>query len=183
MIEFTADLVRVLFAFCFYYPLFMAYLWMSGGLYYYLHYERKDPPPDKPPPLLHYPAVSILVPCHNVGENISEPVAALQALDYPEYEILLIDDGSTDDTGAHLERLAQSDDRIRVVRLARNQGKAVGLNTAAALARHDYFLCIDGDSLVDSHCLNWMMRHLLGSPRVGAVTGNPRIRTRSTLIG
>ena len=183
MIEFTADLVRVLFAFCFYYPLFMAYLWMSGGLYYYLHYERKDPPPDKPPPLLHYPAVSILVPCHNEGENISETVAALQALDYPEYEILLIDDGSTDDTGAHLERLAQSDDRIRVVRLARNQGKAVGLNTAAALARHDYFLCIDGDSLVDTHCLNWMMRHLLGSPRVGAVTGNPRIRTRSTLIG
>lgn len=33
MIEFTTDLVRVLFAFCFYYPLFMAYLWMSGGLY------------------------------------------------------------------------------------------------------------------------------------------------------
>ena len=183
MIEFTTDLVRVLFAFCFYYPLFMAYLWMSGGLYYYLHYERKDPPPDKPPPLLHYPAVSILVPCHNEGENICETVAALQALDYPEYEILLIDDGSTDDTGAHIERLAQGDDRIRVVRLARNQGKAVGLNTAATLARHDYFLCIDGDSLVDMHCLKWMMRHLLGSPRVGAVTGNPRIRTRSTLIG
>ena len=81
MTEFTTDLVRVLFAFCFYYPLFMAYLWMSGGLYYYLHYERKDPPPDEPPPLLHYPAVSILVPCHNEGENVCETVAALQALD------------------------------------------------------------------------------------------------------
>ena len=183
MTDFTTDLVRFLFAFAFYYPLFMAYLWMTGGLYYYFHYERRDPPPDQPPPLPEYPPVSVLVPCHNEGENVNETVAALQALDYPEFEILLINDGSTDDTGERIEQLAAGDARIRVVHLARNQGKAVGLNTAAAMARHDYFLCIDGDSLVDPHCLKWMMRHLLNSPRVGVVTGNPRIRTRSTLLG
>ncbi len=181
--DLLSELARLLFAFSFYYPLFMAYLWMTGGLYYYLHYERRDPPPDQPPPLPDYPPVSILVPCHNEGQNLGETVAALRDLDYPEFEILLINDGSTDDTGERAEALARADRRIRVVHLARNQGKAVGLNTAAVFARYEYFLCIDGDSLVDRHCLNWMMRHLLASPRVGAVTGNPRIRTRSTLLG
>lgn len=114
---------------------------------------------------------------------MNETLRALTALDYPEFEILLINDGSTDDTGARIDALAAQDSRFRAVHLARNQGKAVGLNTAAMVARYDYFLCIDGDSLVDPHCLMWMMRHLLGSPRVGAVTGNPRIRTRSTLVG
>ncbi|MFV8824275.1 poly-beta-1,6-N-acetyl-D-glucosamine synthase [Thauera sp. WH-2] len=181
--DLLSEIARLLFAFSFYYPLFMAYLWMTGGLYYYLHYERRDPPPDQPPPLPHYPPVSILVPCHNEGRNVEETVAALCELDYPEFEVLLINDGSTDDTGERAEALAQADARIRVVHLARNQGKAVGLNTAAAFARHEYFLCIDGDSLVDRNSLKWMMRHLLASPRVGAVTGNPRIRTRSTLLG
>lgn len=183
MTETSISIVGALFAFAFYYPLFMSYLWMTGGLYYYWHYERRDPPFDQPPPLAAYPPVSILVPCHNEGANVAETVAALRALDYPEFEILLINDGSTDDTGSRIEALAAQDERLRVVHLARNQGKAVGLNTAAMLARHDYFLCIDGDSLVDPHCLKWMMRHLLQSPRVAAVTGNPRIRTRSTLVG
>lgn len=179
----TAGSVNLLFEFCFYYPLFMSYLWMCGGLYYYFHYERHDPAPDQPPPLSEYPPVSVLVPCHNEAECLAETVAALRDIDYPEFEILLIDDGSTDATPQMLDRLARQDPRIRVIHLARNQGKAVGLNTAAAMARYDFFLCIDGDSIVDPYCLRWMMRQLVASPRVGAVTGNPRIRTRSTLLG
>ncbi|APW36911.1 poly-beta-1,6 N-acetyl-D-glucosamine synthase [Rhodoferax koreense] len=177
------SVIDAIFDFTFYYPLFMSYLWMCGGLYYYFHYERADRPFDQPPPLKEYPPVSILVPCHNEAECIEETVAALQAIDYPEFEILLIDDGSTDTTPQMLDRFTKADRRIRVIHLARNQGKAVGLNTAAMMAKHDYFLCIDGDSIVDPHCLRWMMRHLIDSPRVGAVTGNPRIRTRSTLLG
>jgi poly-beta-1,6-N-acetyl-D-glucosamine synthase len=178
-----SSFIGALFAFTFYYPLFMSYLWMCGGLYYYHHYERHDPPLDQPPALPEYPPVSILVPCHNEAAGIQDAVAALQAIDYPEYEILLIDDGSTDATPQILDDLARQDTRIRVIHLARNQGKAVGLNTAAVMARYDYFLCIDGDSIVDPHCLRWMMRHLVFGPRVGAVSGNPRIRTRSTLLG
>ena len=179
----TGSVIGAIFDFTFYYPLFMSYLWMCGGLYYYFHYERKDPPFDEPPPLKSYPPVSVLVPCHNEAGNIEDTVESLKALDYPDFEILLINDGSTDTTGQILDRFAKGDKRIRVIHMAKNQGKAVGLNTAAMMAKHDYFLCIDGDSIVDPHCLKWMMRHLLDSPRVGAVTGNPRIRTRSTLIG
>jgi biofilm PGA synthesis N-glycosyltransferase PgaC len=180
---FTDGGSNLLFGFVFYYPLFMSYLWMCGGLYYYFHYERHDPPPDQPPPLTDYPPVSVLVPCHNESDCIAETVAALRNIDYPEFEILLIDDGSTDATPQMLDAYARQDARIRVIHLARNQGKAVGLNTAAAVARHEYFLCVDGDSIVDPYCLRWMMRQFISSPRVGAVSGNPRIRTRSTLLG
>lgn len=179
----SGSVIGMVFDFTFYYPLFMSYLWMCGGLYYYFHYERNDPPTDQPPELSSYPPVSILVPCHNEASNIQDTVDALLAIDYPSFEVLLIDDGSTDASPQILDRLARQDARIRVIHLARNQGKAVGLNTAAMMARHDYFLCIDGDSIVDPFCLRWMMRHLVASPRAGAVTGNPRIRTRSTLIG
>jgi len=179
----TGQGVSLLFGFTFYYPLFMSYLWMCGGLFYYFHYERRDPPPDQPQPLSDYPPVSILVPCHNEAKCLEETVAALRAVDYPAFEILLIDDGSTDATPRMLDQYARQDARIRVIHLARNQGKAVGLNTAAVMARHDFFLCLDGDSIVDPNCLRWMMRQLVANPRVGAVTGNPRIRTRSTLLG
>jgi biofilm PGA synthesis N-glycosyltransferase PgaC len=54
---------------------------------------------------------------------------------------------------------------------------------AALAARHEFLVCIDGDTLLDEHAAHWMMRHLLDSSRVGAVTGNPRIRNRSTLLG
>lgn len=179
----TGHGASLLFGFTFYYPLFMSYLWMCGGLFYYFHYERKDPSPDQPQPLGEYPPVSILVPCHNEAKCLEETVAALRAVDYPEFEILLIDDGSTDATPQMLDQYARQDSRIRVIHLVRNQGKAVGLNTAAIMAKHDFFLCIDGDSIVDPNCLRWMMRQLVANPRVGAVTGNPRIRTRSTLLG
>ena len=180
---FSGSAIQMLFDFTFYYPLFMSYLWMCGGLYYYFHYERNDPPYDQPPALTEYPPVSILVPCHNEASNIEDTVEALLAINYPTFEILLIDDGSTDTSPQMLDAMARKDSRIRVIHLAQNQGKAVGLNTAAMMAKYDFFLCIDGDSVVDPHCLHWMMRHLVNSPRVGAVSGNPRIRTRSTLIG
>ena len=183
MMDFSSAWIRLLFDFTFYYPLFMSYLWMCGGIFYYFHYERRDPPYDQPNPLPSYPGVSVLVPCYNEAACIQETVQALQALAYPLFEIVLIDDGSTDGTAAIIDQMAATDPRIRCVHLAQNQGKAVALNTATAVAKYEFFLCIDGDSIVDPHCLHWMMRHMLSGPRVGAVTGNPRVRTRSTLVG
>jgi len=69
------------------------------------------------------------------------------------------------------------------VHLAENQGKAMGLQAGALLARHEILLCIDGDALLDRRAARWLVRHFAESPAVGAVTGNPRIRNRSTLLG
>lgn len=184
MAEFFSQLVSALLTFEFYFPLFMAYLWMIGAIYYYTHWERESGVRiDNPPQLEEYPGVSILVPCHNEGENIEEVIEYLVNQRYPAFEIIAIDDGSTDNTGDLLDRLAERHHSMRVIHLAGNQGKAMALRMGAMASNHEFLVCIDGDALLDAHAITWIMRHFVQGPRVGAVTGNPRVRTRSTLLG
>lgn len=70
-----------------------------------------------------------------------------------------------------------------MIHLAQNQGKAIALQAGAAAARSEFLVCIDGDALLDRDAAAYLVAPLLANPHVGAVTGNPRIRTRSTLIG
>lgn len=171
-------------SFIFFYPLFMAYVWMIGAGIYWLRWERPDGDPvDDAPGLSHYPGVSFLIPCYNEAGNIHETVEYLLKQDYPNYEIIAINDGSPDNTLEILHELAGRYERLRVVNLASNQGKATALKTGALLSKYEYLICIDGDALLAPEAARWMLRHFLAGPRVGAVTGNPRIRTRSTLLG
>lgn len=178
------DTVDFLLQFAFYYPLFMAYLWMIGAMIYYFHWEKnKNLDHTHPPKLPSYPPVSILIPCHNEADNIEDTIEALSNLAYPEYEIIAIDDGSSDETLDILSRLAASNLRLRVIQLQQNQGKAVAMRTGALFSQNEFLICIDADALLAPHAVTWIMMHLLSGPRVAAVTGNPRIRTRSTLLG
>jgi biofilm PGA synthesis N-glycosyltransferase PgaC len=177
-------------AYSFYYPLFMAYLWMTGAVFYYFRYER--PPKshrelphsglETPPDLAEYPHVSFIVPCHNEGQGIEDTVDYLLASTYPEYDILLVDDGSDDETRQILDRLAAQHPVVRVIQCALNQGKAVALTTASLMTPAQYLCCIDADAMLDPQALTWLMAHFL-NPRVGAVTGNPRVRNRSSMLG
>jgi poly-beta-1,6-N-acetyl-D-glucosamine synthase len=169
--------------FVFYYPLLMAYLWMVGGLLHYLLVERKDGGKLAKPTLTSYPKVSVVVPCYNEADNVREVIASLDKLNYPNYDIIAINDGSRDETGAILNELVNVYPKLVVVHQHQNEGKAIGLTTAAMLSDAEYLMCIDGDSLLDEEAIGWMLRHFLDNASVGAVTGNPRIRTRSSLLG
>lgn len=174
---------EAVFNFTFYYPLFMSYLWMTGAIYYYFHWEKKGSAFDKPPRLPEYPGVSIIVPCHNEEDHIRETVGNLLKQQYPDFEVIVVNDGSTDNTGKILDELAEEHEILRTVHLSKNKGKAEALRMGAALSPNEYLICIDGDALLEPHATTWMIFHFLSGPRVGAVTGNPRIRTRSTLLG
>lgn len=169
--------------FAFYYPVLMSCFWMVGGLYYYYRREAGKPDWRNPPRLPRHPPVSILVPCHNEGETVDETMAALALQEYPHYEVIAINDGSRDDTGARLDALVDRYPWLRVVHLDRNLGKANALRVAAMASSSEILVCIDGDALLEPHAVGWMVSHFLSGPRVGAVTGNPRIRNRSTLLG
>ncbi|WNB74232.1 poly-beta-1,6-N-acetyl-D-glucosamine synthase [Methylomonas koyamae] len=170
--------------FVFYYPLLMAYVWMLGGIVYYIRWERnRGNVLSDLPVLAEYPPVSILIPCYNEGENVRETIEYLLHQQYPNYEIIAVNDGSKDNTLEILHELADRHSQIRVVNLASNQGKAVGLRTAALLANSEILIGIDGDALLAPNATAWIVKHFLEDPHVGAVTGNPRIRNRSTLLG
>jgi len=169
--------------FIFLYPLFMSIMWIIGGLYFYFHWERGTSGPDETPVVSDYPFVSIMVPCYNEGANVAETIEAANAQNWPDFEIIAINDGSTDDTGAILDRLAQEYPRLRVIQFAANQGKAMALRMGALAARGEYLVCVDGDAMMHPNAVPYLVRPLVQNPRVGAVTGNPRVRTRSTFIG
>lgn len=174
--------IETLLAFAYYYPLFMSYVWICGGIYYRFHWERGSAY-DKPPALGRHPGVSILVPCYNEAGLIAETVRYLMQLQYPDYEVLCLDDGSHDGTAAILDDLTAHYPRLRVVHLQQNGGKARALNVGALLAKHEILVCIDSDAVLDPHAVTWLVSHFENSPRLAAVTGNPRIRNRSTLLG
>ncbi len=169
--------------FLFYYPLLMSWVWMLGALVFYWRNERRAPPATQPVRRADAPPISVLIPCYNEGDNAEETLTHALALDYPDFEVIAINDGSRDNTGAVLDRMALLHQRLRVVHLAQNQGKAMGLQAGALLAKNEILIGIDGDALLDPLCGHWMVRHFMDDPSVAAVTGNPRIRNRSTLLG
>lgn len=180
---FFAAWIQALFDFAFYYPLYMSYVWMIGGLIYYVRREQKDKNYYEQPALSRYPPVTIVVPCHNEGDNLYETIGWLVRQNYPDFKIIAINDGSRDNTKEILDGLEAKHPQLTVIHFAKNQGKAMGLRMAALFSPHEYLICIDGDALLDVNAVAWMMRHFISGPRVGAVTGNPRIRNRSTLLG
>lgn len=181
------EVAKLIFAaaaqFAYLYPLLMAYVWMAGALLYYLRYERGKPNYDEPPELPSYPLVSILVPCYNESKHAAKTFEALKRMHYPNIEVIAINDGSKDDTGEVLDRIAETMPHMRVVHLATNQGKAKALKSASMGAKGEFFVCIDCDAILDHYAVTWIMSHFLSSPRVGAVTGNPRIRNRGSFLG
>jgi biofilm PGA synthesis N-glycosyltransferase PgaC len=168
--------------FCFGYPFVMAWYWMAGGVLFWVTRERMMAPQNRPEPIEHWPPISILVPCYNEADNAEETLSTAVAVDYPDFEVIAINDGSRDDTAAVLNRLAAQLPKLRVVHLAANQGKATALNTGALLARHELLVCIDGDALLDPVALRWIARAFRRGD-VGGLAGNPRIRNRTSLLG
>lgn len=183
MLQLFDRLIEHLLGFLFYYPLFMAYLWMVGALYYYYRFEWRQGGVEQVPQLSHFPPVSILIPCHNEAGNVGDTVAAALAQTYPNFDVIAINDASKDETGAILDALAAEHPRLRVLHFPVNQGKAMGLRMAALASANEFVICIDGDAMLDPHATSWIMHHFVTGARVGAITGNPRIRTRSTLLG
>ncbi len=173
VLQFISDFVYL-------YPLLMSIVWIVGGILFYWKHERKK---QTLPELKEYPMFSVLVPCHNEEAQIRQTLDQLLKLDYPNYEIIPIDDGSTDRTAEILKEYAQKHDRIRVVYLKENQGKGAALSIGAMVARGEFILTVDADALVDRNALKWLAWHFMKYPRVGAITGNPRVINRTTLLG
>lgn len=177
--------VETMLRFVFFWPFFMSVLWMAGGLLFWFSRERHWSwgREDDVPTLKGKPLVSVIVPCYNEENNVAETIESVLNQRYKNIEVIAVDDGSTDGTGFILNRLAKQHLRLRVIHLAHNQGKAIALKTGVAAAKSEWLVCIDGDAKLDRDAVAYIVAPMLENPRVGAVTGNPRIRTRSTLIG
>ncbi|SES35672.1 glycosyltransferase family 2 protein [Salisediminibacterium halotolerans] len=91
------------------------------------------------------PRVSIITPAYNAERNIAETIASVQTQTYSDWEIIIVDDQSTDKTVAVIKEMQQKDSRIRLEILETNSGPAVARNKAISLARGRYIAFLDSD--------------------------------------
>lgn len=160
------------------YPIVASVVWISTATMFYRRREGARQVPLAP--LGRTPPVSVLIPAYNEQARIRETVEACLALDYPDFEVVVVDDGSRDATVAAIADLVD-DDRVRLVRKLRNEGKALALNDALPCLRGELLLVVDADARPDAAVLRHLVPHF-ASARVAAVTGNPRVVERHTFL-
>ena len=127
------------------------------------------------------PPVSIIVPAYNEGAVIGAAIESLLALDYPTYEIVVVDDGSRDDTLAQATKWEGHGGAPVRVFSGPNGGKATALNLGIQNARYPFLFCMDSDSTVEAECLRRAVAHM-EDDTVGAVAGNVKVKNRNSLL-
>jgi poly-beta-1,6-N-acetyl-D-glucosamine synthase len=162
------------------YPITTAALWIAGGLMFRLWEERPGDPVLEPQG--GWPGVSVLIPAYNEEAVIATSVRAALKSDYPQFEVLLLDDGSTDDTEAAALEAAAGDTRFRVLRDPVNRGKAEQLNAGFARARHALVLVTDADTHMHPHAIRFLVARIESSPVLAGVAGGPHVTNRNGVL-
>ena len=91
--------------------------------------------------------VSIIVPVYNSEAYLAQTIESVQQQTYPHWELLLVDDCSTDTSAAMIEAYAAQDERIHYIRLSENSGAAIARNTGLAASKGRYIAYLDADDL------------------------------------
>ncbi|PKX64605.1 glycosyltransferase family 2 protein [Lactiplantibacillus plantarum] len=169
------------------YPILGAFAWFIGVLCYQLIYRHRHKDDIEFQPLTpeEQPFITIMIPAHNEEVMIEHTINYLMNnLNYEKYEVLVTDDGSTDETPAILERLQSVYDNLRVVTIKKNQGKAHAFNVGGGFARGEFILSNDADSIPEPDALWKYMSYFMGEEHANtaAVTANMDVQNRSTII-
>jgi cellulose synthase/poly-beta-1,6-N-acetylglucosamine synthase-like glycosyltransferase/peptidoglycan/xylan/chitin deacetylase (PgdA/CDA1 family)/spore germination protein YaaH len=119
------------------------------------------------------PLVTVIVPAFNEGKVILSTLRSLLSSQHKNLEIVVVDDGSTDDTAAVVAAFARENSKVRLV-IQANAGKAAAANCALAVARGEIVIAVDADTVVSPEAIPKMVAHF-SSPNVTAVCGNVEV--------
>jgi poly-beta-1,6-N-acetyl-D-glucosamine synthase len=184
LVESIGDAIafQLLLGFVAIYPLLTASIWTVTSLIYAARRERGDDHGFYAIGDEDLPRVTLLVPAYREAATLDATLSALRRLDYPDYEVLVVDDGSPDATAEIARRHVRRDTRFRLLRKEVNEGKAMAMNDAMPLATGEIVVVVDADARLHPPALRYIAAHFVRLPRVGAVTGNPRVANRTTLL-
>ncbi|AKP66645.1 glycosyltransferase [Companilactobacillus ginsenosidimutans] len=166
------------------YPILGSFCWLIGIVCYqflYSHRITKFKKIDKSAE----PFVTIMIPAHNEEIMIEHTINYLMNdLNYSHYEVLVIDDGSTDHTPLILKRLMDKYDNLKVIKIEKNQGKAHAFNIGVAFAKGEFILSNDADTIPEPDALWKYMNYFNTSDgqNIAAVTANMDVQNRDTII-
>ncbi len=124
--------------------------------------------------------ISVLIPAWNEARVIEASVRRVLASEQARLEVIVIDDGSTDATGAIVMAAFAGDRRVQLLSLA-NGGKAAALNRGIALARGEIIVALDADTQFEPLTIARLARWF-ADPEIGAVAGTARVGNRVNLV-
>ncbi len=168
------------------YPVVGSFFWFAGALSYrFLKTNKRDDdweviPVDK------QPLITIMIPAHNEEVMIEETITYLfDQLNYTNFEVLVMNDGSTDKTAAIIHRLQETYPRLRTVEILKNKGKAHAFNIGMYFAKGEYILSNDADTIPEPDALMKYMNFFRRERdmNTSAVTANMDVQNRTTLLG
>jgi len=167
------------------YPVVSSLTWIATAVQFYWRRERGDHEQfytlTGEPPL-----VSVLIPAYSEEAVIRRTLEGVCAMRYPRFEVVVVDDASTDGTVQAIEefrssRAPDAHPPIRLIQKRHNEGKAMALNDAIPCLAGELVLILDADAYPDPDLLRYLVPHFR-SARVGAVTGNPKVANRETFL-
>ncbi|TWR30335.1 glycosyltransferase [Mucilaginibacter pallidiroseus] len=126
------------------------------------------------------PAVSIIVPAYNEEVTALTTIDSLLKTEYPDFEIIFVDDGSKDNTYAVVEAAYRNHPLVKVLTKP-NGGKASALNFGIAQAANDFVVCIDADTQLKSDAVYQLMTYFTDN-EIGAVAGTVKVVNETNMI-
>jgi cellulose synthase/poly-beta-1,6-N-acetylglucosamine synthase-like glycosyltransferase len=117
-----------------------------------------------------FPRISLIVPAYNEEKTIRSCVESLQALNYPNYEVVVVDDGSTDNTLEEVSHIKG----IKIIH-QENQGKPKALNNGIQASTGEIIVTVDADTKLDKNALEKIAERFVSNDRLGAVAGNVKV--------
>ena len=122
------------------------------------------------------PKLSIIIPCYNCEKTLREAVDScyVQGFSENEFEIVMVDDGSTDETRELMKRLAEEHANLHLFFHEKNKGGGAARNTAVANSKSEVIFCLDSDDLLPPNTLDKMLNYL-HKKQCDAVTFNKSI--------
>lgn len=127
------------------------------------------------------PRITVLVPAFNEGALVGSTIRHLAAADYPadRLEIIVVNDGSDDDTWHHIVTAAREvGDRVTAINCTENRGKRWALWEGIRRATGDIFITVDSDSIIERDALKSVVSPMVHDERIGGVAGNVRVLNR-----
>lgn len=123
--------------------------------------------------------ISIIVPAYNEERTITQCIQSLLKLDYPNYEIILIDDGSTDNTYQLANKMKATN--LKVIH-QENKGKSQALNNGIQNSTGEIIITVDADTTIDKQALTRIADRFATNKKIGALAGNVKVKAEPRLI-
>lgn len=148
--------------------------------YWAIKERRKEKKPGQFPVLESYPKVSIIVPAYNEEVNIVSSLNNLLKQSYPNFDIIVVDDGSKDSTCEKAETEFQDHPKLKIFTKS-NGGKATALNFGISRTDAEYVVCIDADTKLQQNAVQYLIARFLNAApeeKIAAVAGNVKVGNR-----